>query len=425
MKEEFLHYLWKFQKFNTPALFSERGETITVIHPGEHNTNAGPDFFNAKLKIGNQLWAGNVEIHLNASDWYAHNHEKDSQYDSVILHVVWKHDGDIFRRNKTALTTLVIKPFVNQDVLKAYKKLSEKQHKWIPCEHEFANVDSFVLNNWLERLFIERLEKKSKFILELLEKYSNNWEAVLFILLTKNFGLQVNSEAFLSVANSIDFSIFKKVIKNQKQTESLFFGQAGLLEEDKEEHYYIELQKEYAYLKHAYSLNNKLVTSVKYFRLRPTNFPTIRLSQLASLYVKERTLFSKLIEAENVAKIYDIFNVSASSYWDNHYSFGVVSAKRKKKLSKKFIDLLIINTLVPMVFCYRRYLGNEQVADLFDLLSEISSEENSIIKKFDSIKKVSTHALYSQGLLQLKTMYCDKKRCLDCVIGASILGKNK
>jgi|TARA_R100000479_G_scaffold97708_1_gene48410 hypothetical protein len=421
MKEDFLHYVWKFQKFTTSQLKTTDGQSVKVISVGQHNYDSGPDFFNAKLSIEEQLWAGNVEIHLKSSDWYVHNHEKDRAYDSVILHVVWEHDADVFTKEDSPIPTVEIKSIINTATLGKYRKLFSKKQQWIPCEPELPYVESFTVHNWLEALYFERLQQKSRHILKELEKSNNHWEAVLFNLLAKNFGLKVNGDAFYSMAQSLDFSTVKKCTEKQSELEALFLGQSGLLEGINEDGYFQELQKTYKYLVHKFQLSNDEVVMPKYFRLRPPNFPTIRLSQLAMLYAVEKQLFSKVISTSKKEDFYKMFGVTASAYWDTHYNFGVVSAKRKKKLTKAFIDLLLINTIIPLQFCYANAVKKDISEELIQLTSSIDKEENSIIKKFNQLKPVARTALHSQGLLQLKNNYCNKVKCLQCAIGNAIL----
>ncbi len=421
MQEDFLHYIWKYKKIETLKLQTTNGEGISIAHVGSHNLNSGPDFFNAKLSIGNQLWAGNVEIHINASDWYVHNHENDSNYDNVILHVVWEHDTDVFRKDKTVIPTLELKQYVSKEALASYEKLFSKKQTWINCENDFPLVDDFILQNWLERLYFERLERKANDIETLLQQSNNSWEEVLFKMLAKNFGLKVNGEAFLSVANSFDFSVLRKQQSKLQSLEALLFGQAGLLETDAQEVYVKELQKEYGFLKSKFNLDTVSVLPIQFFRLRPSNFPTIRLSQLASLYHINTNLFSAIIEAKTIEDIYAIFNVKASLFWETHYTFGKVSKRSVKKLTKSFIDLLIINTIIPLKFTYAKHQGKPQNDLVLDIIQQLPSEKNSIVAKFNSLKEVSTSAFQSQALLQLKNDYCNKNKCLQCAVGSSLI----
>lgn len=428
MNEDFLHYVWKFQKFTNTQLRTISGEPISVVAVGQHNLNSGPDFFNAKLTIGEQLWAGNVEIHIKASDWYAHQHQKDAAYDSVILHVVWEYDSEIFRKDETTISTLEVKSCIASEVFEAYQKLFKVKHKWINCEDDFAQIDSFLLKHWLERLYVERLEQKAVKIEQLLKAHHNHWEAVLFELLCKNFGLKVNGASFLSIAQSVDFSVIQKCSHHQIDLESLLLGQAGLLEGGLEDVYYKALQQNYEYIKHKFQVSNHTVIQPKYFRLRPPNFPTIRLSQLATLYITHKKLFSTVVgiaseavSEEIIKKLYALLTVAASSYWDTHYNFGVVSAKRSKKMTKKFVDLLLINTLVPVLFCYGKRQGNSMIDLLLQVMMRIVPEENSVVIKFNQLQTVAHHAFESQAVLQLKENYCAKNRCTECAIGNAIL----
>ncbi len=424
MQEDFLHYIWRYKKFELSNLKTTDNETISIVSFGSYNQNSGPDFFNAQLKIANQLWAGNVEVHVKSSDWFLHNHEVDSNYDNVILHVVWEHDTNVFRKDNSSIPTLELKNYVFKDALNNYEKLFLKSEKWINCEQDFSKVDDFIVNNWLERLYFERLERKSENIKQLLVDSKNDWEAVLFKMLFKNFGLKVNGEAFLSVTNSFDFSIVRKLQSNQTTLEALFFGQSGLLEDDIQDAYYLKLVSEYEFLKQKFKLSNQNVLPIQFFRLRPPNFPTIRLSQLASLYNKNQNLFSKIIDIKTIKDFYNLFSVETSLFWESHYTFNKVSKSSKKQISKSFIDLLLINTIIPIKFSYALHLGKQIDDDIVKLVQEIAAEKNGIIEKFESLKPISSTALQSQALIQLKNEYCNKNKCLQCAIGSAILKGN-
>ncbi|MFL0352268.1 DUF2851 family protein [Xanthomarina sp. GH4-25] len=423
MQEDFLHYVWQHKKMDIVHLKTSQYETLEIISVGQHNINSGPDFFNAQLKISEQLWAGNVEIHIKSSDWFIHNHEIDKAYDNVILHVVWEHDTEIFRKDNSIIPTLELKQYVDSHVFKNYNKLLSAKNKWINCEVDFAEVDTFILESWLERLYIERLERKSQTIEVLLQNSRNNWESVLFKMLAKNFGLKVNGDAFFSMANSIDYTIIRKLQINQTALEALFFGQAGLLDEDVQEAYFLELQKEYRFLKQKFQLDNTKVVPIQFFRLRPQNFPTLRLSQLATLYSLHSNLFSQIIETNSQKELYKLFHVATSSFWETHYSFGKKSKSLSKKITKPFIDLLLINTIIPIKFAYAKYQGKDINDILLELIQHIASEKNSIVTAFNNLKKVSYTALQSQALIQLKTEYCDQNKCLQCAIGNALIIK--
>jgi len=424
MKEDFIHYLWKFKKFNWKELYTTDQSKLTIINIGKHNTEAsGPDFLNAQIGIGDEKWAGNVEMHLKSSDWYAHKHEQDPAYDNVILHVVWDYDVDVFRKDGSSIPTLEIANFTDKDQLDKYQTLIQKKPQdWIYCGSSFAKFDDFLLESWLERVYIERLEDKSKLIHQLLKKSTNNWEEVLFKLLAKNFGLNVNGDIFLEMAESIPFSIIRKTAESQTQLEALFFGQLNLLNDQLEEPYYVNLQKEYAFLKHKYQLKIELQQKPQFFRLRPGNFPTIRIAQLAALYHRQKNLFKTFAYAYDLDKLKSILKIQPSEFWKSHYNFSTTSKKSQKQLTSKFINLLLINTFVPFRFAYARYKGKDENEFLLQCMQAIPSEKNQIITKFESLKKgVSKNALHSQSLKQLKKQYCDKQRCMSCNLGIAYL----
>ncbi|WP_299128884.1 DUF2851 family protein [uncultured Winogradskyella sp.] len=420
MQEDFLHYVWKYKAFSTSSLKTFKDEIISIKHLGSHNHNAGPDFFNAQLNINDQLWAGNVEIHIKSSDWYLHSHENDKAYDNVILHVVWEHDTEIFRKDNSEIPTLELKNYVDRQLLENYQNLLQSK-SWINCENNFANTNDFLLSNWLERLFIERLERKSKDISKLLQNSNNDWEAVLFKMLLKNFGLKVNGEAFLSLAKSVDYSVVRKLQNKIIDMEALLFGQAELLIADIQDAYYMDLKQRYHFLKRKFKLTNLGVEPLQFFRLRPPNFPTIRLSQFANLYALEHNLFSKIIALNKREEFYALFNYGVTEFWTTHYTFAKTSKTSKKQLTKSFIDLLIINTIIPLKFSYAKFKGHSIDDDLFKLLKQIKIENNSIVNKFLELKPLEKHALTSQSLIQLKGQYCDKNKCLQCAVGNSLI----
>ncbi len=422
MKEDFLHYLWKFKKFDTLNLKTLNGEEITIINVGQYLELAGPDFFNAQIIIGNQEWAGNVEIHLKSSDWYVHHHERDDAYENVILHVVWEHDTEIFRKNNTEIPVLELKKHVDALTISNYQSLVSPK-SWIFCEKQIQEISEFAFKNWQERLFFERLERKSKPIFDLLKQTNHDWEAVLFCLLAKNFGLNTNGEIFLKIAQTIPFSIVRKESFEVENLEALIFGTAGLLDLEKEDNYFKDLKFRYLYLFHKYQLEKNYTEPVQFFKHRPDNFPTIRLSQLANLYHNQQNLFSKISSVNSLKNCYDLFQVLVSEYWLNHYQFDKVSPNKRKLLSKSFIDLIVINTIIPLQFAFAKSKGKEISEDLIQLLNEVTPEKNAIIDKFNSFGIVSKSAFETQSLLQLKNEYCNKSKCLECSVGIELLKK--
>ncbi len=424
IREDFLHYLWKYKYFAVNKLRTTAKETIQIINAGEHNLNSGPDFFNSKIIIDKQTWAGNVEIHVKSSDWYLHHHENDSNYDNVILHVVWLHDIDIYQKNNTVIPTLELHNFTSQKILNNYKKLFSKKLKFINCEFDVSSINEFTLNNWLEKLYIEKLEQKSEVIYELLRQSNNNWEAVLFKLLAKNFGLKVNGDSFLNLANSIDFKVIRKEHFKLINLEALFFGQAGFLQEDGEETYHQSLKNEYEFLKLKYHLESLYNGQFQFFRLRPSNFPTVRLAQFAMLYFKQHNLFSKILEANSLKDLYSLFDVKPSVFWEQHYNFTSNSLKRSKKLTEPFIDLLIINSIIPIKFVFQKQIGKLDEELFLNLIREIKPEKNSIITKFDGLNIKVKNAMDSQALLLLKSEYCNANLCLQCAVGNFLLNRS-
>ncbi|WP_442267187.1 DUF2851 family protein [Tenacibaculum sp. ZS6-P6] len=423
MKENFLHYVWQYKLFNTLNLKLTSGETLQILHSGLSNKNSGPDFFNAKAIIDEILWYGHVEIHVKSSDWYQHKHEEDKNYDAVILHVVYEHDVDIYMKGNKQIPTLELKEFIDNSIVEKYASIFQQQTNWISCEKEIHTINSFIYQNFTERLYLERLESKSKFIFTLLENTNYDFEAVLFQLLVKNFGLKVNGDSFLKLATSFDFSLVRKIGANEFQLSALLFGQAGFLNEIEESEYQNKLKKEYEYLKHKYQLSSLDKNEFQFFRMRPNNFPTIRLAQIATLYSSYRSLFSKLIHLENIHGFYELISTGVNEFWEEHYTFMKTSKKNKKRLTKSFIDLLLINTILPLKFVYLKHRDEFDEAPFFKLLENIQPEKNTIIQKFESLKISSKNALESQALLQLKTNYCNEKKCLSCRIGNSILSK--
>lgn len=420
MKEDFLHYLWKFKKFDTLNLKTSNKEEVIITHVGQYLELAGPDFFNAQITIGNQKWAGNVEIHLKSSDWYVHHHERDAGYENVILHVVWEHDTEIFRKDNSEIPVLELSQYVDKHTVVNYQSLMAPK-SWIYCEKQLKDINEFTLKNWQERLFFERLERKSKPIYELLKKTNNDWEAVLFSLLAKNFGLNTNGDVFYQNAKSIPFSIVRKESSEVENLEALLFGNAGLLDFEKEDNYFKDLKIRYFYLLHKYQIDKMNLAPVQFFKHRPDNFPTIRLSQLANLYHSRHNLFSKITDLNSVESCYDLFQIASSKYWENHYQFDKESPKKKKTLSKAFVDLLIINTIIPIQFAYAKSIGKEISENLIQLIMDVRPEKNAILDKFSSFGLKTANAFESQSLLQLKNEYCSKSKCLDCVIGVELM----
>lgn len=427
MREDYLHYLWQYQKFDFQEMKTSEGLPVRILAPGSHNLLSGPDFFNSRLLIGDQEWAGNVEIHLRSSDWYMHGHENDPAYDNVILHVVWVHDVDVYRKNNVPLPVVEIRNLVASDTVGLYEDLcSGSGNRWINCEKDLADIDNFFMDNWLDRLYVERLEKKSRLINELFYRLAGDWEAVLFHMLAKNFGLNINGDSFLNLAASIPFSVVRKIRGNLRQLEALLLGQAGLLEKQHEETYFRTLKEEYIFLQKKFNLDCRGILPVKYFRLRPDNFPELRLVQLAALYHRHQSLFAALNRCSETEEIYELLNIEISAFWNTHYTFARDHSYRKKIFTKNFMDLLIINTVVPVRFSFLKSQGKEDFEEVFSIMEKVAPEENQIIKKFNSLRSgIAENARKSQALLQLKQDYCEKNACLNCAVGIKLLQRER
>jgi len=420
MQEEFLHYLWVNKKLPFTQLKTHLNENLEINHFGQYLQNAGPDIFNAQISINQQKWAGNIEIHIKSSDWYLHNHEKDANYDNVILHVVWENDTPIFRKDNSEIPTLELKKYVTLSEINKYKSLITSK-SWINCENQITEIDGFIWSNWLESLFLNRLERKSEVIDKRLQETNYNWEAVFFEMLAKNFGLNTNGDCFLQLAQSIPYSIIRKESFNPENLEALLFGKLNLLEENLEDEYYSKIKNHWKYLKLKYNLKEEFGLHPQFFKLRPDNFPTIRLSQLVYLISNKQNLFSQLILANSYPEIKDLLKSETSEYWKSHYNFSKTCKKKNKVLTSQFIDLLIINTIIPIKFSYEKNLGKLNFDELILLLEAIPSEKNSILEKFSEFKIKSANAFQSQSLLELKNEYCKINKCLKCAVGLQLL----
>lgn len=422
MRESFLHFLWRYRKFDAQQLVSTDNQAIEIIEIGEHNTHAGPDFFNAKVKIDDILWVGNIEMHLRASEWIQHKHQEDAAYDNVILHVVMEADVIIKRSNGEAIPCLVLKPYIKENLLGTYQQILHNQY-WIPCQHHFYQVSDMTKSTWWTRLLIERLQEKTAIINTQLTENQNNWEEIFYHAIAKNLGVKVNEQPFEMLARSLPLTIIGKHKNNLFQVEALVFGQAGLLENRTfEDDYPRQLQKEYQYLRQKFGLTPLDASIWKFLRLRPANFPTIRLAQLARLLFQSVHLFSKIMNTKNIKELYGLFDIELTDYWASHYVFDKISKESKKHLGKSTINLLIINTIAPFLFLYGKQRQESEYQDrALAFLEQLAPESNNIIDGWAALGVSSDSAAITQALLQQKKHYCDKQRCLDCAIGVAVL----
>lgn len=417
MKESILHYVWQFRLFSLQDLKTTDGQTVEVVDVGKPNTDAGPDFFNAKLKIDGTLWAGNIEIHNLSSDWIRHQHETDKAYDNVILHIVNKADIPVFRTNREPIPQLEL--IVPEHIRRNYNELLAAK-KWIPCEDKISEVTPILMSSWKNALLVERLQRKASDIKILLEQSNNHWEEAFYISLARSFGFGTNRQAFEQTAKSLSLNILAKHKDNLFQLEALLLGQAGFLEESGKDDYQENLQQEYRFLQTKYRLNPIDGSQWKLLRLRPDNLPHVRLAQFASLIHRSSKLFSKIIETDNIKTLRELFDAAVSDYWKSHYLFGVESPLSKKKIGKNSVDILIINTVVPFLFTHAELKGEETEFSL-KLLEQLPAEKNAIINKWTQLGIPCENAFDSQALLQLKKNYCEEKKCLSCRIGHKVL----
>ncbi len=424
MREAFLHYIWKNKIYDQESLRTQKGEKISVLFPGYQNRDAGPDFLEAKLRIGDILWVGNVEIHLKSSDWYVHGHERDPAYDNIILHIVYEDDLPVLDERNQQVATLNLSKLIPKEVLKKYNGLI-KNKSILKCQNKIDEIDPYLIFQYKYKLFFERLENKNKVFISQLKQSKSDWERVLYSQLLKYFGGTVNKEAFQDLGSFLPYEIFRKHTGNLKQTEALLMGTGGMLNEEKNCSYYKELQEEYLFLKHKYNLKSLKEGSIRFHRLRPTGFPSIRLAQLAMLYHKYIHLFDFFMELNHPQEAYEQLQISASVFWDTHYTFDKTTKKLKKRMGKSFIDRILINVLIPLKFAYLKQRGNLDTDALIHFVEEIPPEKNRIVDIFNKIGVKSRTALDTQAMIELYQKYCTKERCLDCEIGHYLLIQSK
>lgn len=431
--EGLIHYCWMHKLFPLKELKTTDGKSIEVIDPGLHNHNAGPDFFNAKVKIDGTLWVGNVEIHDKASDWYVHGHDKDGRYDNVILHIAGQIDTTVQTSNGHLLPQMQLD--VPQKVKDHYQELITID-QYPPCYQIIPQLTTLMIHSWMNALQTERLEQKTEAIQQRVDQCNGSWESAYFVTLARNYGFGINGEAFETWARSIPLLDVDHHRDNLFQIEAIFMGQAGLLELDAiperyqqealKEGYFTKLRDEYLYLAHKFSLHPMDYKLWRFLRLRPQNFPHIRIAQLANLYFQRKAGLSQLLECDTVEKMENSLKTSVTPYWETHYTFGSSSEKNEKNLSPFSLNLLMINTAIPMLFAYGRHKSSDKLCDrAFDFLEQLKAENNFIVRMWKQCGLKVENAADSQALIQLKKEYCDKKDCLRCRIGYEYLKRDK
>lgn len=415
--EKLLQFIWQFGYFNQKNLSTIEGEHIQIISRGTLNKNQGPDFLNAKIIIEKTTWVGNIELHIQTSQWNTHKHQIDKNYENVILHVVWQHDTTL---QNVKIPIFELQHVVSKLWLNNYQELMNKK-TFVFCENKLPVLSEIGWVSWKERLAIERLQRKSTLILNELNKTQLDWENIFWIFLCKSFGGTVNAEAFYQIAKSLPQNILAKQKNSLLQIEALIFGQAGLLNSKTNDEYFLQLVKEYKHLQKKYSLT-AIKIPIHFMRMRPNNFPTIRLAQLANLITISSHLFSKIREANSLEQVKNLFKVGVGKYWLTHYQFNNVAATSAKNLGISTVQTIIINTVIPTLFSYGYTIQNQEIKDkALHWLQQLSAEKNAIIKQWNSLKIKSKNALESQALLELTNEYCNQKKCLQCAVGLQLL----
>lgn len=419
--ENLLHYAWKYRLYEPDTLLTTDQQSVEVLDPGIHNFDAGPDFFNAKLRIGDILWVGNIEIHVRASDWNRHNHHQDASYNSVIAHVVSDNDCMTYTQEGRTLPQLII-PYPHHLENKYIALL--KSDSLIACRDTVPYVDSFVFHSWKTRLLIERMEQKTGLIDQIAAQTGHDWDAIFYTLLGRSFGFGINSDPFERLVRSVPFQVIQKHHTSLFQLEALLLGQAGFFSDDsvKEPRYY-RLRKEFEYLKHKYQLQPLNKSVWKMSKTHSYNFPVIRIVEFAALFCKYERMFAAVLDRINsLDELILLFRADTDSFWDNRFSFDIPSPRLKKHLGSDSILILIINAVIPCMFAYGKYLGDQVLIErTFDLLEEMKSENNSIIRNWKSLGFRIDSSYDSQAVIQLQKEYCNKRKCLFCQIGYRIM----
>lgn len=426
MKEAFVQYVWEKQLFTTPFLQTIQKQAIKVIHPGQWSTLAGPDFFNAQLSLDGQVWAGNIEVHLQSSDWYRHHHERDGRYDNVILHVVWEYDTPVYNSRGGEVPTLVVLPYVQPSILEQTERLFTPKET-LNCQNLLQDsLSPMAWYKWKERLYIERLDEKAAKIQALVEETAGNWNQVLLCLLAKNFGLNINGEVFYAILKALPIQILWKEGGTLQNIEALLFGMAGFLNEQQQvpDRYYSDLALQWNFYKQKYQLQERSLQELHFFKLRPTNFPTIRLAQFAAWFYQHQYQLFALLQLQEVAQLKDLLQAEVSAYWQTHYTFGKIGKRSAKKMTPSFQELLLLNTIIPMQYVFACHHGRmEDIEEIIDMSTKLKAESNAITALYQNEGMCLEHAFDSQALLQLNKKYCVWNKCLSCAVGMAILNK--
>lgn len=420
--EELLHYAWRFRKFSSHDMLTDTGESISILYPGTYNTNSGPDFSAAQINIGGTIWAGCVELHLKSSDWLQHGHQHDHAYDNVILHVVYESDAVIIRSDGSQIPEFALQGRLDPALFEKFERLVTSGN-YFPCMPQIVNIAPMVYATQLNRTCLERLEHRTSEIFRVLQSVNGDWNQTCYHWLLKSFGFRVNSIPLEMLALAMPFQILARHQEALPQMEALLFGQAGFLANRMPDAYGRNLRSEYQFLKRKYGLSAMPLAAWKFMRMRPANFPTLRIAQFAAFFYYNPKFMSVVLESENLPAYRQLFaNASVSSYWTNHYHFRTAGATHSTHIGADSIDTLLINAIVPLLFAYGKYMDQQQYIEKgLGLLEALPAEQNAITKTYRKSGMLLANALESQGVLELKKNYCDQKHCLRCGIGISLL----
>lgn len=422
MKEDFLQYAWKYRRFTSLDLETEDGARIDILDPGRQNCDAGPDFLDARLRIGDTIWAGNVEVHLSASDWFRHGHDEDPAYDNVILHVVYTHDANIHNGKGQLIPTLSVQDLIDYQTYRYYKSWL-KTAGYIACDPANRSVPELIKTSAIQAAAVERIEAKSEVYLDHLNETKGDLDTSFYRVLLRGFGLKVNAMPFEHLAKVTPFELVRKLRADLPDLESLFLGQAGFLDDDYGDPYVAQCRKRYAFIARKHSLKSMPISAWKLFRLRPANFPQVRLAQLARFYHRHSGVAQKVVELDGLARARAFFDVSLDDgFWLTHYTLDKASPSRVKSIGADVADLLIVNAVVPYLFALSRY--NKDIsyrARAIGLLESMPSEKNAVVRKFAEMGFIAKSAFDTQGIIQLKQFHCEQRKCLTCKVGIHLL----
>ncbi len=424
MKEVFITYLWKHRMLRGHPMKTVEGKTLEIISPGQENTDAGPDFLAAVVRIGETVWAGNVEIHVRSSQWFAHGHHKDKAYANIILHVVYCFDKAVKGTEGQNIPHLEVREYFDPDLEKRYSFLV-KSRRWIACETLLPGLDPFLLNHWLYRLLISRMERKSGEIQQYLDYFDQHREKTFLFLLGRALGGKINATAFGLLLQRTPYEILLKNHDMLFVLEALLYGQAGMLNRSFSENYPNALKQEYAYQKKKYKLPQSMQYEIwKYARMRPYNFPDLRIAQLAGIiHNNNGQIYRKVMASGSAGKVEKVLESEASNYWSTHYRFNKPAKSMTKAIGKTALQNIIINTVIPFMFDDAQKGGNGNSSHIaLSMLEGLPPEDNNIIRKWQTIIPKPESAAITQGLLELKKFYCLPKKCLQCMPGHHILG---